>query len=137
MYSRPVTPCSDSDASVSLEIGVVRIDVGDDLHAVRGASVDADGHHPAHFHAEVTHRAAAVQARDAAFEVDLVAPVVARIAAARVPVHEQAGHRDDEQHEGADGGVVSFTFHDCPFPGRSAERARRGNRPGSTDVDCA
>ena len=92
MYSRPVTPCSDSDASVSLEIGVCESMSAMTCTRSDGALVDADGHHAAHFDAEVAHRAAAIQPRDAALEVDLVALVVARVAAARVPVHEQAGH---------------------------------------------
>src|SRR6185295_15144801 len=108
-------------------------------HAIRGAFVDPDGHHAPHFHAEVAHRAAAVQSRDAALEVDLVALVVAGVGTAGVPVDEQAGHGGDEQHECAHGGVVSLTLHAAPAPGpgRSAARVRHGNRTGSTGADCA
>src|SRR6185369_12955593 len=96
---------------------------------------DPDGDHAAHLDAQVADGAAAIQAGDAALEVDLVAHVVARVVGACVPVYEQCRHRRDEQHEGADGGVVSLTLHVTRLPAvRSALPALRGNRPGSTDV---
>ena len=111
MNSTPVTPCCESSATDSGDTGVARVDVDDDLHAAGVARIDVHGHHATHVDAQVAHRCAPGQAADAAVEIDFVAGEVAVLARIGVPVDEQAGHGDDQQHEGADGRIVCFTLH--------------------------
>ena len=64
-------------------------------------------------------------------EIDLVAPVTARVAAVRIPVDEEPRHRRDQQHEGAHRQVVGFTLH----AGSAVAPGERSARPVEIRLD--
>ena len=131
MYSSPVTPCSCSSATVCSEIGVV-----ESMSTITSTRAESRGsmrrlEDAADADAQVAHRRAAVEAADAAVEVDLVAVVVAVLAGVGVPVDEQRGERAPPAAR-TRRPRRSWRHVPCAAPSRARAPARRGSIPGST-----